>query len=43
LQRKSQLVPLQVGVPLTGASHGTHALPHEATELFATHCPLHAW
>ena len=35
-----QLVPLHVGVPLVGAVHGVHDVPHVAVLLFDRQAPL---
>lgn len=40
----TQLVPLQLTLPPTGATHGAHdSMPQLFTLEFETHCPLHSW
>jgi hypothetical protein len=45
LQLGTQAMPSQVALPLAGAVHGMHVLPHDIRLVLplTTHAPLHSW
>jgi hypothetical protein len=43
LQVKSQEKPSQLATPFVGAAQGEQLVPHELSEVFERHWPLHAW
>jgi hypothetical protein len=42
-QRKSQALPLQLGIPFAGAGHAVHELPHESTLRLSRQSSPHLW